>query len=60
MGYDDQEIAQHLAPPLSTVLLPHREMGQWCVLRILDGKALGTETVRMACPLVARQSHQID
>jgi hypothetical protein len=26
MGYDDQEIAQHLNPPLSTVLLPHREM----------------------------------
>ncbi len=60
MGYDDQEIAQHLAPPLSTVLLPHREMGQWCVQRLLETQALGTETFRMACPLVTRQSHQID
>ena len=32
MGYDDQEIAQHLTPSLSTVLLPHREMGS-CALR---------------------------
>ena len=59
MGYDDQEIAQHLAPPLSTVLLPHREMGQWCAQLLLEADAVGTETVRMACPLVLRQSHQI-
>lgn len=56
MGYDDQEIAQHLSPPLSTVLLPHREMGQWCVKMLLDEK---TEIVteRMECPLVLRESH---
>ncbi len=57
MGYDDQEIAQHLSPALSTVLLPHREMGQWCVARLLGGD---TEPVaeRMECPLVMRQSHR--
>lgn len=58
MGYDDQEIAQHLAPPLSTVLLPHREMGQWCAQKLLDGQPLGTETYRIPCPLVPRQSHR--
>ncbi|NBB98349.1 MAG: substrate-binding domain-containing protein, partial [Alphaproteobacteria bacterium] len=35
MGYDDQEIAQHLSPALSTVLLPHREMGQWAVTSLM-------------------------
>ena len=58
MGYDDQEIAQHLSPPLSTVLLPHREMGQWCVetLMTVPGSA---HAERMECPLVLRGSHRI-
>jgi LacI family transcriptional regulator len=59
MGYDDQEIAQHLAPPLSTVLLPHREMGQWCALRLLDDKPMGSEAFRIPCPLVPRASHYL-
>ena len=58
MGYDDQEIAQHLSPPLSTVLLPHREMGQWCVQRILSGAGKVTQE-RMICPIVLRQSHTL-
>jgi LacI family transcriptional regulator, galactose operon repressor len=33
VGYDDQEIAQHLSPTLSPVLLPHHEMGQHCASR---------------------------
>ncbi|MBF9030899.1 substrate-binding domain-containing protein [Rhodobacterales bacterium HKCCE3408] len=57
MGYDDQEIAQHLNPPLSTVLLPHREMGQWCVRRILDGTGAPPTLERMECPTVPRRSH---
>jgi len=57
MGYDDQEIAQHLNPPLSTVLLPHREMGQWCAARILEGTPIPSTTLRMACPSVLRNSH---
>lgn len=56
MGYDDQEIAQHLSPALSTVLLPHREMGQWCVEQLLS--AVDTaEHERLECPLVLRESH---
>ncbi len=57
MGYDDQEIAQHLAPALSTVLLPHREMGSWCVRTLLSDGRMPVETVRLECPLVVRASH---
>lgn len=56
MGYDDQEIAQHLSPALSTVLLPHREMGQWCVERLLDRDAAPRQE-RIECPLRLRTSH---
>lgn len=57
MGYDDQEIAQHLSPALSTVLLPHREMGQWCASRLLDGDPVNGGQERMECPVVPRASH---
>ena len=58
MGYDDQEIAQHLSPALSTVLLPHREMGQWCVEQLLSAYVSSVVIERMECPLVLRRSHQ--
>lgn len=57
MGYDDQEIAQHLHPALSTVLLPHREMGQWAAEQILGEADLGAPQMRLECPLVPRASH---
>lgn len=56
MGYDDQEIAQHLSPALSTVLLPHREMGQWCAEKLLCADTALVQE-RLACPLVLRESH---
>ncbi len=58
MGYDDQEIAQHLSPALSTVLLPHREMGQWCSEYILSGDEAESMQSRIECPLVPRASHK--
>lgn len=59
MGYDDQEIAQHLHPALSTVLLPHREMGQWCAEWILSEAPTRPVLMRMECPPVLRQSHRV-
>ncbi len=57
MGYDDQEIAQHLSPALSSVVLPHREMGQWCARYLFSDPDAPPQQLRMECPLVARQSH---
>lgn len=57
MGYDDQEIAQHLSPALSTVLLPHREMGQWCSGYILSPDQDSGPQIRLECPVILRGSH---
>ena len=40
LGYDDQEVAEHLFPTLSTVLLPHREMGTWTVQRLVKDEEI--------------------
>lgn len=57
IGYDDQEIAQHLNPTLSSVLLPHREMGQWAVDQLLSDQPLTGSETEIPCPVVPRQSH---
>jgi LacI family transcriptional regulator len=59
MGYDDREIAQHLHPPLSTVLLPHFEMGSIAAEILIDwaaGMASRPRQIKVECPIVRRQS----
>jgi LacI family transcriptional regulator len=42
IGFDNQDvIASYLYPPLSTVALPHYEMGQWAVRQLLSGAQSG-------------------
>ncbi|GLW48897.1 alanine racemase, partial [Streptomyces sp. NBRC 14336] len=42
VGYDDQEhMAAHLAPPLTTVALPHRAMGEAAARLLLDAIETG-------------------
>ncbi len=57
VGYDDQDFVRHLSPPLTTVLLPHREMGRQAVRLLLDGAELAGAETRVECPIVLRQSH---
>ena len=59
IGYDDQAICQELSPPLTTMVLPHREMGQWAVEWLLheaDRPHAGRfSIVKLDCPLVERE-----
>jgi LacI family transcriptional regulator len=59
IGYDDDEIARHLTPKLSTLLLPHRRMGGWAVEKALSLEDLQRQKfhlVKLECPLVLRDS----
>ncbi len=58
VGFDNQEvIAAHLHPPLTTVALPHYELGQIGV-RVLLGlqPASRTRILKVGCPVVPRAS----
>ncbi|MGF1470935.1 MAG: LacI family DNA-binding transcriptional regulator [Rubrobacteraceae bacterium] len=60
VGFDNQElIAPHLRPPLSTVALPHYEMGQRAVEHLIRQAAHAQSTPvqhTIACPYVERES----
>jgi LacI family transcriptional regulator len=59
VGYDDREIAQFMRPPLTTVVLPHSEMGLQAAATLIDGAVRpGTRQVqvKVECTLVERES----
>jgi LacI family transcriptional regulator len=59
IGFDDEEmISAHLYPPLTTVQLPHYEMGQWAIdfLSTHSGATLPPVQHLMDCPLISRAS----
>lgn len=60
VGYDDEEVAQHLTPQLTTVVLPHREMGRWAVDYLInhrqEPKRKRYPVVKIECQLVERAS----
>jgi LacI family transcriptional regulator len=59
VGYDDREIAQFMRPPLTTVVLPHFEMGLQAAEALIDGhlRPEGRQPqIKVECPLVDRDS----
>ncbi|GLI27138.1 alanine racemase [Agromyces rhizosphaerae] len=57
MGFDNQEvIAAHVRPPLSTVALPHYELGAAGVRVLLGLESDESHRLRIACPAVRRAS----
>ncbi|MBK8769549.1 MAG: LacI family DNA-binding transcriptional regulator [Rhizobiales bacterium] len=59
VGYDDREIAQFTHPPLTTVLLPHFEMGALAaelLLEQIDQPGVPPAQLKSECPLVVRNS----
>jgi LacI family transcriptional regulator len=60
IGYDNQEvIAAYLRPALTTMALPHYEMGYWAVeylMRVVTQENPPIEQITLPCPLIARGS----
>jgi len=60
VGFDNQElIADGLRPGLTTVALPHHEMGAWAVdtlVRRIEDPTAEPEQLQLRCPLVPRAS----
>ncbi|HEX2909762.1 MAG TPA: LacI family DNA-binding transcriptional regulator [Chloroflexia bacterium] len=59
MGFDNHElIASQLYPPLSTMELPHAQMGEWAVQFLLEhaGEKLPLVQQTLECPYIERAS----
>ncbi len=59
IGFDDREIAQHTHPSLTTLVLPHHEMGSIAAEMLIDsasGLEARTNQIKVECELIERDS----
>lgn len=60
VGFDNDDLAVALRPPLSTMVLPHEEMARVAVASLCDqvasGGKMGISRVKIDCDLIARGS----
>lgn len=62
IGFDDREIAQSMRPPLTTLVLPQREMGAIAaelLIEMAGGAPPGHAQHKVECPLIERSSVEI-
>jgi LacI family transcriptional regulator len=61
VGFDDEDLAANMDPPLSTMVLPHDEMARWAVAELLDSyndadQDERQQKVKIECELIERHS----
>lgn len=58
IGYDDDEIARHLSPPLTSMNLADRSMGRWVIDQLFHGPTGNARhpLTKLECELVERES----
>ena len=56
VGYDNQALSRALDPPLTTLNLPHAEMGRWAAEWLLGPGDAAVRMARLDCDLVERDS----
>lgn len=61
IGFDDDEVARHLSPPLTSMNLPTRSLGRWVIEQLFHGQTGQTGQTRhphtkLECELVERES----
>lgn len=61
VGFDDEDVAANMDPPLSTLVLPHDEMARWAVGQLLDDfdgidQDERLQRLKIECEYVARES----